>query len=166
MKAAIFAATDICIRPLASSVEDAMWGVSIAVSSVRRSRDASLGLYGSLWNTSSAAGRRRPTRWLYVPPKTGSAKGKAALMSGFLLPTGMIPVVETQTTLTTLPALRQRLHILMFWTLPLISALTSKTLGRQVRRVRFLEWETVFPKVVPLPQISHLLDMIVLQLDK
>jgi hypothetical protein len=38
---------------------------------------------------------------------------------------------------------------------PLTTALTRLTLGFQVRLERLWEWETLIPKVTPLPQKSH-----------
>jgi hypothetical protein len=55
--------------------------------------------------------------------------------------------------------LLERRHLVQAYTwhgVPLTTALTRFTLGFQVRLERLWEWETLMPKVTPLPQKSHL----------
>ena len=55
--------------------------------------------------------------------------------------------------------LLERRHLVQAYTwqgVPLTTALTRFTLGFQVRLERLWEWETLIPKVTPLPQKSHL----------
>ena len=55
--------------------------------------------------------------------------------------------------------LLERRHLVQAYTwhgVPLTTALTRLTLGFQVRLERLWEWETLMPKVTPLPQKSHL----------
>ena len=54
--------------------------------------------------------------------------------------------------------LLERRHLVQAYTwhgVPLTTALTRLTLGFQVRLERLWEWETLIPKVTPLPQKSH-----------
>lgn len=54
--------------------------------------------------------------------------------------------------------LLERRHLVQAYTwhgVPLTTALTRFTLGFQVRLERLWEWETLIPKVTPLPQKSH-----------
>jgi hypothetical protein len=55
--------------------------------------------------------------------------------------------------------LLERRHLVQAYTwqgVPLTTALTRFTLGLMVRLERLWEWETLIPKVTPLPQKSHL----------
>ena len=54
--------------------------------------------------------------------------------------------------------LLERRHLVQAYTwqgVPLTTALTRLTLGFQARLERLWEWETLIPKVTPLPQKSH-----------
>ena len=54
--------------------------------------------------------------------------------------------------------LLERRHLVQAYTwqgVPLTTALTRFTLGFQARLERLWEWETLIPKVTPLPQKSH-----------
>ena len=55
----------------------------------------------------------------------------------------------------TLPERRQRVQAYTLVGVPLTIALTCFTLGFHVRLERRWEWETLIPKVTPLPQKSH-----------
>ncbi len=57
--------------------------------------------------------------------------------------------------LSTLPERRQRLQTETVVCVPFTLALTFLMLGFQVLLVFLLEWETLRPKVTPLPQYSH-----------
>ena len=55
--------------------------------------------------------------------------------------------------------LLERRHLVQAYTwqgVPLTTALTRLTLGFHARLERLWEWETLIPKVTPLPQKSHL----------
>ena len=55
--------------------------------------------------------------------------------------------------------LLERRHLVQAYTwhgVPLTTALTRLTLGFHARLERLWEWETLMPKVTPLPQKSHL----------
>ena len=57
-----------------------------------------------------------------------------------------------------LSTLLERRHLVQAYTwqgVPLTTALTRFTLGFQARLERLWEWETLIPKVTPLPQKSH-----------
>jgi hypothetical protein len=54
----------------------------------------------------------------------------------------------------------QRVQTLMLLTVPLRMALIFCRLGRQIFLVLLLAWLTLFPKLGPLPQISHILDIV------
>ena len=56
---------------------------------------------------------------------------------------------------STLPERRHLEHTLMWQGEPLTIAFTRCTLGFHVLLVSLWEWETLLPKVTPLPQISH-----------
>ena len=59
---------------------------------------------------------------------------------------------------TALSTLLERRHLVQAYTwqgVPLTTALTRLTLGFQARLERLWEWETLIPKVTPLPQKSH-----------
>ena len=59
---------------------------------------------------------------------------------------------------TSLSNLLERRHLVQAYTwqgVPLTTALTRLTLGFQARLERLWEWETLIPKVTPLPQKSH-----------
>ena len=59
---------------------------------------------------------------------------------------------------TALSTLLERRHLVQAYTwqgVPLTTALTRFTLGFQARLERLWEWETLIPKVTPLPQKSH-----------
>ena len=65
------------------------------------------------------------------------------------------PKGRNQTALSTL---LERRHLVQAYTwqgVPLTTALTRLTLGFQARLERLWEWETLIPKVTPLPQKSH-----------
>jgi ABC-type dipeptide/oligopeptide/nickel transport system ATPase subunit len=65
---------------------------------------------------------------------------------------GVIGGRENQTARSTL---LERRHLVQAYTwhgVPLTTALTRLTLGFQVRLERLWEWETLMPKVTPLPQ--------------
>ena len=65
------------------------------------------------------------------------------------------PKGSNQTALSTL---LERRHLVQAYTwqgVPLTTALTRFTLGFQARLERLWEWETLIPKVTPLPQKSH-----------
>lgn len=65
------------------------------------------------------------------------------------------PKGRNQTALSTL---LERRHLVQAYTwqgVPLTTALTRFTLGFQARLERLWEWETLIPKVTPLPQKSH-----------
>ena len=57
---------------------------------------------------------------------------------------------------STLLERRHLVHAYTWQGVPLTTALTRFTLGFQVRLDRLWEWETLIPKVTPLPQKSHL----------
>jgi len=60
-----------------------------------------------------------------------------------------------QRAFDTRPDLR---HCVQTWTrrtVPLVTVFTRCTLGFQTFLVRLLAWETLFPKLGPLPQIAH-----------
>lgn len=67
--------------------------------------------------------------------------------------------------LVTWPERMQRVQTLMVWTLPFLTAFTFCRFGYHVVRVLLLAWLTLLPKLGPLPQISHFLDMALLPLD-
>lgn len=61
----------------------------------------------------------------------------------------------SQTAFETRPDL---MHCVQTWrrlTVPLVTVFTRCTLGFQTFLVRLLAWETLFPKLGPLPQIAH-----------
>lgn len=60
-----------------------------------------------------------------------------------------------QTALVTLPERRQRVQALIRFGVPFTTAFTRCTLGFHVLLERLCEWDTLMPKVTPLPQISH-----------
>jgi hypothetical protein len=53
----------------------------------------------------------------------------------------------------------QRVQTLMLLTVPFLTALIFCRFGRQILLVLLLAWLTLFPKLGPLPQISHILDI-------
>jgi hypothetical protein len=53
----------------------------------------------------------------------------------------------------------QRVQTLMVLTVPLRTAFIFWRFGSQVLLVLLLAWLTLFPKLGPLPHISHILDM-------
>ena len=63
---------------------------------------------------------------------------------------------EHQTALSTLPERKQRVQAYTRFGVPLTSAFTRLIFGFQVLLVRLWEWETLMPKVTPLPQHAHL----------
>ena len=58
-------------------------------------------------------------------------------------------------TLSTLPARRQREHTATVLWVPFTTALTFLMLGFHVLLVLRLEWETLLPNVTPFPQYIH-----------
>ena len=53
----------------------------------------------------------------------------------------------------------QRVQTLMLLTVPFLTALIFCRFGRQILLVLLLAWLTLFPKLGPLPHISHILDI-------
>ena len=50
------------------------------------------------------------------------------------------------------------MHCVQAWmcrTVPLVTVFTRCTLGFQTFLLRLLAWDTLFPKLGPLPQIAH-----------
>jgi hypothetical protein len=88
----------------------------------------------------------------YLATTTAAPKGRPLVSRRKL--------IGSQTTFTILFALRQRVQTFTDMTVPPTMVLMLRRLGRQVRRVRFLAWLTVLPKMVPLPHTSHLLDIL------
>lgn len=70
----------------------------------------------------------------------------------------MIPTAANYWTLTTLPALMQRVQTRSVVTLPSWRARTLRRFGLKRRLVRLWAWETLCPNWGPLPQISQALD--------
>lgn len=69
---------------------------------------------------------------------------------------GFMRILQDQTARVTLP---ERRHLVQTYTwrgVPSTIALTRFTLGFHILLDRLWEWETLMPKVTPLPQISHL----------
>ena len=67
----------------------------------------------------------------------------------------LFPLISNQIARVTLPERRHREQTLTWHGVPLTIAFTRRTLGFQVRLERLCEWETLIPKVTPLPQTSH-----------
>ena len=63
---------------------------------------------------------------------------------------------RSQIARVTLPERRQRVQAYTWHGVPLTIAFTRLTFGFQALLDRLWEWETLMPKVTPLPQISHL----------
>ena len=71
---------------------------------------------------------------------------------------GIGSVIISQGNQMALSTLLERRHLVQAYTwqgVPLTTALTRFTLGFQARLERLWEWETLIPKVTPLPQKSH-----------
>ncbi len=68
--------------------------------------------------------------------------------------------MHNQTARETLPERRQRVQAYTWHGVPLTIAFTRLTFGFQALLDRLWEWETLIPKVTPLPQISHLANLL------
>ena len=83
-----------------------------------------------------------------VPSLSGENKNAAGIGS-------VIISQGNQMARSTLLERRHLVHAYTWQGVPLTTALTRLTLGFQARLERLWEWETLIPKVTPLPQKSH-----------
>ena len=94
-----------------------------------------------------------------LPKKRTQNKNAAGLSAAYLSAKGIRwPVQWESKDQTALSTLLERRHLVQAYTwqgVPLTTALTRFTLGFQARLERLWEWETLIPKVTPLPQKSH-----------
>jgi len=67
----------------------------------------------------------------------------------------LIGILKNHTALVTAPERRHLVQTLTWRGVPLTRAFTRLTLGFHILLDLLCEWETLIPKVMPLPHISH-----------